>query len=261
MRSNPPGPPYYKGGTGYFAIALLVIFALFAIREYRNRPRFEFVPNDTAVTIPEGTNIADIEKLIRNAGVNLQDRLLTKTNLALEGYLFPDTYRFDKNSAAQDVIIRMRKRYDLAVEPLSSGSSGSTAGLLIVASLLEKEVRTESDMRVVAGIIQKRLTAGMALQIDASVAYGACYPRFNLGEYCDVSQANLVDNIKKDSAYNTYTRRGLPAGPITNPGAKALRAASNPIATDYWYYLSTKDGTTIFSKTLEEHNRARAKYL
>ena len=232
----------------YIALFVIVALALFGVREYRNRSRFEFVPNDIKVTIPEGTNLADIEKLIKDAGVSIQDRLLTKENLALEGSLFPDTYRFDKNSAAQDIIVRMRREYP-------------DREALIIASLLEKEVQTESDMRVVAGIIKKRLAAGMPLQIDASVAYGACFPRFERGEYCGVSQVNLVDNIKKDSAYNTYTRTGLPVGSITNPGTRALRSAENPAASDYWYYLSKPDGTTIFSKTLEEHNRARARYL
>src|SRR3990167_8763739 len=108
-----------KGGV----ILLIVIVLLVIAREYRNRPRFVFTPNDVKVTIPEGTNIADLEKIILSAGITMPDRLLTKTNLELEGLLFPDTYRFDKNSASQDVIIRMRKRYDLAVEPLSSGST------------------------------------------------------------------------------------------------------------------------------------------
>lgn len=210
--------------------------------------RVVFVPNDIKVTIPEGTNIADTERLILAAGVKLQGRLLAPEYLSLEGKLFPDTYRFDRNSTVQDVIDRM----------LLDDSDSRT---LIIASMLEKEVQTEADMRIVAGIIEKRLSIGMALQLDATVAYGVCLPKFKLGEYCDVSKANLVDNIKRDSTYNTYTRRGLPAGPISSPGRKALRAAASPQASEYWYYLSTPDGTTIFSKTLEEHNRAKAKYL
>lgn len=224
------------------------MLAALGLGAYHYAPKYVFVPNDIKVTIPEGMNLADIERLLLVSDVKLSTPLLTKDNLALEGTLFPDTYRFDKNSSAQDVVVRMKKTYP-------------DRDTLIIASLLEKEVKTESDMRLVAGIIKKRLAAGMALQIDATVAYGACYSKFQAGTYCDVSQVNVVDNIKRDSAYNTYARTGLPAGPITNPGARAIRAASNPETSDSWYYLSTPDGTTIFSRTLEEHNRARARYL
>lgn len=242
MSSNPLNPPYYKGGV----IVLLVVLALFFWRDYKDT-RFVFIPNDIQVTIPEGTNVADIERIILFSGIVLTDSLL-KDGLMLEGYLFPDTYRFEKTSSASDIISRMKKEYPDRRQ-------------LIIASILEKEVQTESDMRIVAGIIEKRLQAGMALQLDATVAYGACLSKMLVGTYCDVSEVNIVDNIKRDSAYNTYTRAGLPQGPISNPGVVALRAAANPGESPYWYYLSAKDGTTIFSRTLEEHNRARAQYL
>lgn len=250
MSNNPPNPPYGKGGAGRYVLAIVIIVLVVAGYGIYNhyRPKYVFVPADVRVTIPEGTNLADIERIINGAGVTLQDRLLTAENLVLEGTLFPDTYRFDRKSSAVDIIVRMRK-------------DTQDRRTLIIASLLEREVRTESDMRIVAGIIEKRLKAGMALQIDASVAYGVCLPKFTAGIYCDVSKTNLVDNLKRDTAYNTYTRAGLPAGPISNPGLKALRAAGNPQASDYWYYLSASDGTTIFSKTLDEHNAAKRKYL
>ena len=226
----------------------IVLLLMLGLAEYRYAPKYVFVPNDVKITIPEGMNIADIDQMLTKAGIVPQGTLLTPEYLKLEGVLFPNTYRFDKDSDAEDIVVRMRKEYP-------------DRGILIIASLLEKEVQTETDMRLVAGIIQKRRTAGMALQVDATVAYGACYPKFLAGTYCDVSKINIVDNIKRDSAYNTYTRTGLPQGPIGNPGSKAISAAQNPQTSEYWYYLSTKDGTTIFSRTLEEHNRARARYL
>ncbi len=225
---------------------LIIIIGVFITKN--KKPDFEFVPNDVSVTIPEGTNLADTERLILAKGIDLQGRLLTKENLSLEGYLFPDTYRFDLKSSSQDVIERMKKSYD-------------DSESVIIASLLEKEVRTESDMRIVSGIIRKRIKAGMAIQIDASVAYGACLPMFVAGKYCEVSKVNLVDNIKRDSAYNTYTNTGLPPGPISNPGEMSLFAARNPVVSEYWYYLSTREGITVFSKTLDEHNTAKSKYL
>ncbi len=230
--------------------ALLVL----TLWKYHGRPRFEFIPNDVAVTIPEGTNLADIDRLVSVAGIAAPHTLLTPTYLASEGTLFPDTYRFNRGSSAKEILARFEENF-------AKKCDASCAKALILASILEKEVRTRDDMRVVAGIIGKRLIAGMALQIDATVAYGVCYQEFINGTYCDVSQVNIVDNIHRDSAYNTYTRAGLPAGPISNPGLVALDAALHPESSDYWYYLSAKDGATIFSRTLAEHNRAKAKYL
>ena len=99
----------------------------------------------------------------------------------------------------------------------------------------------------------------MPLELDAAVAYGVCYPKFLSGKYCDASLANIVDNIPVDSVYNTYKRRGLPIGPISNPGLSAIRAALNPQPSDYLFYLSAKDGTTIFhgrGGTRDEQSKA-----
>lgn len=127
--------------------------------------------------------------------------------------------------------------------------------------MIEKEVRNERDMRLVSGIIRKRIKIGKPLQLDATVSYGVCLPKWEDGKYCDVSLANIVDNIPRESAYNTYKRKGLPAGPISNPGLDSLKAALNPEKSDYLYYLNTRDGTTIFSKTASEHEANRRKYI
>ena len=232
----------------FWVLVPIGIILLLAGYEYRYRPIYVFIPKDVQVTIPEGTNIADMDAILAEAEVISQGTFLDARYLALEGELFPDTYRFDRDSSAQDVIVRMKKTYD-------------DRRTLIIASILEKEVQTPGDMRLVAGIIENLLNAGMALQVDATVRYGICLSLWRSGTYCDVTQVNLVDNLKRDTAYNTYTRTGLPAGPISNPGIAVLQAALNPQPSEYWYYLSAKDGTTIFSKTLQEHNQAKARYL
>ncbi len=214
--------------------------------------------SDVTVTIPEGTNLADMSRIFTSAGLLPEGALLGEQHMKLEGYLFPDTYDFYKTATAPDIIEKMKARFDEIAQKNNLAVDERT---VIIASILEKEVQTYEDMRVVAGIIEKRLRLGMPLQVDASVAYGACYATFLSSEYCDVSEANLALNIRRDSTYNTYTRAGLPSGPISNPGLNALRAAANPQESEYLYYLSTKEGKTIFSKTLEEHNEARARYI
>ncbi|MDP3697075.1 MAG: endolytic transglycosylase MltG, partial [Candidatus Taylorbacteria bacterium] len=138
-------------------------------------------------------------------------------------------------------------------------------GQLIIASMLEKEVREPQDMALVAGIIYKRLELGMLLQIDAAVTYGACLERArnqSIYGFCDVSQIGVANFLDIDSPYNLYLRSGLPAGPISNPGEEAIKAALNPEKSDYLFYLSAKsDGRTIFSRTAAEHERNRVKYL
>lgn len=229
-------------------------------------------PEGVLVTIPEGSNSWEITKILKKT---LIFRYLDVGEFQKnEGYLFPDTYWFEKNETEEGIIEKMRKNFEDKAGSLKTlNTKYKIPDTIIVASLLEKEVRTEEDMRLVTGIIYKRLELGMPLQIDATVAYGVCLllqqtnTNVDMSKYrniptCDVTQVNLIENIKIDSPYNTYTRKGLPAGPISNPGLKAIKAALNPTESDYLYYLSTRDaGQTIFSKTAEEHQRNRAKYL
>jgi UPF0755 protein len=258
-------------------------------------------PEDISVTIPEGTNIADVALILERAGlINAQDFLKPEI-LEKEGYLFPDTYRFKspkfqtpnskrapkenarstpykvanlskeqvnpvnqdlKQQLVEEIIERMQKNFEAKTEDLFKNLNvQKIKEVIIVASMLEKEVKAERDMRLVAGIIEKRLSKNMPLEIDAAVAYGACYPKFIASQYCDVSQVNIFENLKIDSPYNTYKRIGFPPTPISNPGIVAIRAALNPEMSDYLYYLSAPDGTTIFSKTAAEHAKAVSKYL
>jgi len=120
---------------------------------------------------------------------------------------------------------------------------------------------------LVAGVIRNRLAQKMPLEIDATVSYGACLRDLqvrlvNKYKYCDVSQIGVGAEIRIDSPYNSYKRSGLPPGPIANPGITAIQAVLNPKQSDYFYYLSTRDGSQmIFSKTGAEHVANRRKYL
>ncbi len=176
-------------------------------------------------------------------------------HVSYEGYLFPDTYRFFKDSTPDGVILKMLDNFNqkLGKEMRAeiAGEGKSIYEIITMASLLEKEVRTEEDMKVVSGIFWDRIKIGQPLQSCATLAY-------ILGEM--KAQYSLEDtNI--DSSYNTYRNKGLPPGPIGNPGLKAIRAAIYPTYTDYNYFLSAPDGTTVFAKTFEEHVRNKDKYL
>ena len=120
---------------------------------------------------------------------------------------------------------------------------------VIVASLIEKEVPDSNDRKIVSGILWKRLEIGMALQVDA------VFP------YITGKREVLLDDLKIDSLYNTYLYKGLPPGPIANPGLDAIDAARNPKETPYLYYFSGQDGNTHFAKTFAEHLRNKEKYL
>src|SRR3989344_1290363 len=224
-------------------------------------------PDDIEVLIHEGSNVWDIDQILANKGVIRLGEFSDKFYLK-EGYLFPDTYRFldpQKEKITIEAIgDKMFNNFDSKTKDVFKGLSLiQQREIIILASMLEKEAKIEQDMRMVAGIIRKRMELGMLLQIDATVTYGACLRQYNLsGKLCDVTLVGVANEIKIDGLYNSYIRKGLPPGPISNPGLKAIAAASDPKDSDYLYYLSTRDGSQIiYSKTADEHLRNRRKYL
>ena len=202
------------------------------------------------VTIPEGFTIKQIEERL-----NLK---LPETDL--EGFLFPDTYQFLYGVSAEEVVKKMLDNFDKKLAPYQNEISGS--GLTIfqvitMASLLEKEVKTKEEKEIVSGIFWKRIKEGRPLDSCATIAYILGGGNWTFEEM----RKEIAKGKEIDSPYNTYKYLGLPAGPICNPGLESILAALYPKNSEYWYYFSTPEGETIFSRTLEEHNIAQAKYL
>jgi UPF0755 protein len=196
------------------------------------------------VTIPEGFTVKEIEERL---GIKLSGE-------NLEGYLFPDTYYFPIDASGKEVVKIMRENFEKKISPYKEEikkSGKSLHEIITMASLLEKEVKTKEEKKLVSGILWKRLKAGIPLQVDATITYitGKKTTKISL------------EDLQIDSPYNTYKYKGLPPGPICNPGLESILAALYPEESEYWYYLSTPEGKTLFFKTLEEHNLAKAKYL
>jgi len=215
---------------------------------------------EVTITIPEGSNVFDVDRILSSALVVRPGAIIAANKTGhFEGALFPDTYNFFTNTAADQVIGTLMKNFQAKAEPILAADKKNEARNIIVASIVEKEVPDPGDQEIVAGIIAKRIAAGMPLDVDATVCYAkflknpsstaSCYPLSSL-------------DFKIDSPYNTYLNDGLPPGPIGNPGISAIQAALHPKSSPYWYYLSDpKTGKTIFAKTLDEQNQNRVKYL
>lgn len=174
---------------------------------------------------------------------------------SLEGYLFPDTYRIFKKATISEVVKKMLDNFDKRLTPElreEIRQQGRTIReVMILASILEKEVRAYEDRQMVADVFLKRLQADKPLQSDATVNYITKKK---------TTRPSLED-VSRDSPYNTYKNKGLPPGPICNPGLDSIKAAIYPKANDYYYFLTKDDGTVIWSKTGEEHEANKQKYL
>lgn len=210
---------------------------------------------DIWVTIPEGMRadeIADIlEKDLPSYKPEWRDSLNNN-----EGYLFPDTYLVPRDATVDTVISLMTNTFYTRVADIGlTKTSTNLRRVVIIASLIEREAKTDEEKKMIASVIFNRLNEGMPLQIDASVQYA-------LGKRGGKwwNPPSLAD-LKVNSSYNTYINIGLPPAPISNPGVAAIDAAVNPSTSPYFFYLHDSNGQVHFAKTLDEHNNNVAKYI
>jgi len=234
------------------------------------------------ITIIEGWDLRDLNEYLTDKGITTKNELYSLTgypteeevnknvteltkkfdfledkpeDMPLEGYLFPDTYFVDKNDTLETLIEKSLSNFDEKITDELKNEikkqKKTIFEIVTMASIIEKEVKTLDDKKTVSGILWKRMDNGMRLQVDATVLYAQ--NKEGLKVYTKDTQIN--------SPYNTYRVDGLPLGPISNPGIDSIMAAIYPTKTNYYYYLSAPSGKTIFSKTLEEHNYNKNKYL
>lgn len=212
---------------------------------------------DIWVTIPEGLRADEIADILKEKMPTYEESWRTKLRTN-EGYLFPDTYLIPRDADAAMVVTLLKNTFEARYETLDTTNSNLTKEqIVIVASLIEREARHDEDRPIVASVILNRFDIGMKLDIDATIQYALGYQE---GEKRWWKKSLTIDDIKLNSAYNTYRVNGLPPTPISNPGIASLNAAVNPADTDYLYYITDKNGINRYGETLEEHNANIEKY-
>jgi len=255
-----------------FALVCRFLDVAIQAGEYRILPKLKpielvgaFEPKNLVlrrVTIPEGSTLRDIAGIMeRSLGIDVSTSIKIcnddsfAANLgvqanSLEGYLFPETYHFEPGTRASKVIERMVNEFFKVVGPRHRERilelNTTLHKVVTIASMVEKETALDEERPLIAAVIWNRLKRNMPLQIDPTVIYG-------LREF----DGNLTrEHLKTDTEYNTYTRKGLPPGPICSPSRESFLAALYPKDIDYLYFVSTNSGYHKFSSTMQEHNKA-----
>ena len=233
----------------------------------------EFYNVPVKLVVPEGFSIYAISKLLekndidgglsfyyKNTESGITSALEAKypfvktiKTRSLEGYLFPDTYLISPMSSDETIVEIMLDRFNQMVIPIWNKRSPNNLSLneiITLASIIEKEAHIQKERPIIASVFYNRLAKGIALGADPTIKYALENPKKTV----------YLKDLKVNSAYNTYTNRGLPPGPICNPGISAINAALNPAKTNYYFFVARGDGSHEFLMTFEEHKKAKAKY-
>lgn len=228
-------------------------------------------PVELWLTVPEGLRREEVvERFVEGLGMDAaQASVFRKEFLeqskGKEGFLFPDTYLFPRDVDATLVVNKLAQTFEDKTEVLGgdiSSSSYTELQVVTLASIIERETKTDEERPVVAGILFNRLDIGMALQTDATVQYAIanenCKKKI---ENCDWWPILTKQDLEINSPYNSYKFTGLPPAPIANPGISSIRAVIHPGDTDYLYYIHDPEGNIHYAETLSEHNANIRKYL
>ncbi len=217
-------------------------------------------------TLPEGYSIYQAAELLEQKGYFKKDVFLEKCRdkallerfglkeFSVEGYLYPATYNLSRGGSEEQLLEQMLAQFNKTYTAIQEGEGThrfSRHEIITLASIIEKEAVSAEEKPIISSVFHNRLRIGMPLQSDPTAVYGV---RAFSGK------VNKAD-IQRPSPYNTYLNKGLPPGPIGNPGMDAVQAAITPAKTDFLYFVARQDGTHQFSKNLDDHNRAVVRYL
>lgn len=206
----------------------------------------------TKITIPEGLSVFQVADILKSKLTLFDAKKFVME--APEGYLFPDTYFFLPNATPETVITRMKENFEAKIAPLLPeivSSGRSVEETITMASIIEEETKKDSDRPIVSGVLWKRISIGMPLQVDATFSY------VNGKQTYTLTKADLFD----ESPYNTYRNKGLPPTPIASPGIESIIAAIHPAQTNYLYFLSDLKGNMYYAKDFAGHQKNRELYL
>src|SRR3989344_694733 len=231
-------------------------------------------PTEFWVTYPEGLRREEIAiRTIKTLNIGQDEaKVFWKEFIAAsfekEGYLYPDTYLFSQNTKALTVVEKLYSTFNSKVTPQMK-EDAKKAGLtldqvVVLASLVERETRTDEDRPVVGGILLKRIGAGWPLQIDATLQYFTATQRCkdaNVPLDCEWWKPPVAADKEIKSSYNTYLNQGLPPGPISNPGISSIKAVIYPKESMYWFYLHDGKGIIHYAETMDAHDENIRKYI
>lgn len=232
------------------------------------------VDESIAITFPEGWTLQQMSEELDMNGFSGEDFLseasdidkyqgkfeflssiTNKENRTLEGYLFPDTYYFEKDSSVEKIVTKMLSRFQemVTIDVMNQAHllDRTIDEIVILSSIVEQESKFDEDRAGVAGVFYNRLDKGMHLQSDVTVLYALGIKKERV----------LYKDLEVDSRYNTYKYPGLPIGPIGSFGEPSFQASLNPLEHDYYYFIAKEDGHCVFTKTLSEHNKVVQEYL
>ncbi len=203
------------------------------------------------ITLPEGLTRAEMSKVIAPKVAGFSSDIFMKETEKDEGFLFPDTYFFFPSATTDDVINALRDNFTKKTKEFGDPASSDFKHIITLASIVEKEASGDNDRAIIAGILSNRLLKGMPLQADATLSYITGKESSEL----------TISDLHIDSPYNTYIHKGLPPGPISNPGLLSIEAAAHPATTPYLFYLHDKDGMIHYARTYAEHQANIKQYL
>jgi len=207
----------------------------------------DFHIEQVKITIPEGWTVIQISEYLTSKVVGFNSKEFLELAKKEEGFLFPETYFISPFATSGKLVATLRDGFDTRVSDIDTikNSKRSLKEIITMASIVEAEGRTTESRKIIAGILWKRLDIGMRLQVDATFSYINGKNTYEL----------TADDLKIDSPYNTYVYKGLPPGPINNPGLDSIEATLYPTTSDYLYFYSSKDGEMYYGKTYEDHKK------